>query len=120
MPLQTQKQAVIAHDEKYYRRIPLTPSPESSKPKLMEQVRTVIRLRGMSYRTEQTYCDWIKRFILFHHKRHPKDMGVEEIRAYLTHLVMEAATRFATALPRTCWKRVTTFAPCRNCSVTPM
>ena len=48
-----------------------------------------MRLRGLSYRTEQTYTDWIKRFILFHDKRHPKEMGVEEIRAYLTHLVME-------------------------------
>ena len=55
----------------------------------MEQVRAVIRLRGMSYRTEQTYTDWIKRFILFHDKRHPREMGVAEIRAYLTHLVME-------------------------------
>ncbi len=67
----------------------MTTSPDSSKPKLLEQVRTVIRLRGMSYRTEQTYTDWIKRFILFHDKRHPREMGVEEIRAYLTHLVME-------------------------------
>lgn len=66
----------------------MTSSPEPSKPKLMDQVRAIIRLRGMSYRTEQTYCDWIKRFILFHDKRHPKDMGVEEIRAYLTHLVV--------------------------------
>lgn len=57
----------------------MTTNPEASKPKLMEQVRTVIRLRGMSYRTEQTYCDWIKRFILFHNKRHPTEMGVEEI-----------------------------------------
>ena len=67
----------------------MTTSPESSAPKLMEQVRAIIRLRGMSYRTEQTYTDWIKRFILFHDKRHPREMGVEEIRAYLTHLVME-------------------------------
>ena len=64
-------------------------SPASSQPKLLEQVRVIIRLRGLSYRTEQAYTDWIKRFILFHDKRHPKDMGVEEIRAYLTHLVME-------------------------------
>lgn len=67
----------------------MTTSHESSKPKLMVQVRAMIRLRGMSYRTEQTYCDWIKRFILFHEKRHPKELGVEEIRAYLTHLVSE-------------------------------
>ena len=67
----------------------MTTTLKSSPPKLMEQVRVTIRLRGLSYRTEQTYTDWIKRFILFHDKRHPKDMGVEEIRAFLTHLVME-------------------------------
>lgn len=67
----------------------MTTSPASSPPKLMDQVRAIIRLRGMSYRTEQAYTDWIKRFILFHDKRHPKDMGVEEIRAYLTHLALE-------------------------------
>lgn len=74
----------------------MTTSPDSSKPKLMEQVRTIIRLRGLSYRTEQAYCDWIRRFILFHNKRHPKDMGVEEIRAYLTYLVMERNVAAAT------------------------
>lgn len=67
----------------------MTKNPDSSKPKLLDHVRAVIRLRGMSYRTEQTYCDWIKRFILFHNKRHPNEMGVEEIRAFLTHLVVE-------------------------------
>lgn len=61
--------------------------PTPDKPRLLEQVRTSIRLRGMSYRTEQTYTDWIKRFILFHGKRHPREMGAEEIRAYLAHLV---------------------------------
>ncbi|MBL8168226.1 MAG: phage integrase N-terminal SAM-like domain-containing protein [Acidobacteria bacterium] len=43
-------------------------------PKLLDQVRTAIRLRRMSYRTEQTYCDWIKRFIFFHNKRHPAEI----------------------------------------------
>lgn len=55
--------------------------PTMPKPRLMDQVRTTIRLRGMSYRTEQTYADWIKRFILFHGKRHPREMGAEEIRS---------------------------------------
>ncbi len=41
--------------------------------KLLDQVRTTIRLRGRSYRSEQTYTDWIKRYIIFHQKRHPKD-----------------------------------------------
>jgi Phage integrase, N-terminal SAM-like domain len=43
----------------------------TQSPKLLDQVRTTIRLRGMSYRTEQTYTDWIKRYIIFHDKRHP-------------------------------------------------
>ena len=64
---------------------PVPPPPP--KPRLMDEIRTTIRLRGMSYRTEQTYCDWIKRFILFHGKRHPREMGTEEVRAYLAHLV---------------------------------
>ena len=38
-------------------------------PKLLDQIRTTIRLRGMSYRTEQTYADWVKRYIIFHQKR---------------------------------------------------
>lgn len=44
----------------------MTNSPESSKPKLLDQVRAVIRLQGMSYRTEQTYCDWISSFSIYH------------------------------------------------------
>jgi len=62
---------------------------QSQPPKLLDQMRTTIRLRGMSYSTEQTYSDWAKRFILFHNKRHPKDMGAEEIRAFLAYLVTE-------------------------------
>jgi site-specific recombinase XerD len=56
------------------------------KPKLLDQVRTTIRLKHYSIRTEQAYMDWIKRFILFHHKRHPAAMGLEEVRAFLSHL----------------------------------
>ncbi len=55
--------------------------------RLLDQVRTAIRMRRMSYRTEQTYCEWIKRFILFHKKRHPKEMGAPEIEAFLADLV---------------------------------
>ena len=52
----------------------------------MEQCREVMRYRRLALRTEQTYLEWIKRFIFFHNKRHPKDMGVAEVRAFLTHL----------------------------------
>jgi len=54
--------------------------------KLLDQVREQLRLKHYSYRTEQVYLHWIKRYILFHHKRHPGEMGEEEIRAFLFHL----------------------------------
>jgi len=57
--------------------------------KLLDQVRDVLRLKHYSYRTEQSYVDWIKRFILFHHKRHPQDLGRAEIEAFLTYLAVE-------------------------------
>ena len=55
-------------------------------PKLLDQVRGKIRLKHYSIRTEQAYVDWIKRFIFFHGKRHPKDMGARDVEAFLTHL----------------------------------
>ena len=57
--------------------------------KFMEQCREVMRFRRLALRSEQAYLEWIKRFILFHDKRHPKDMGVAEVRAFLTHLAAE-------------------------------
>ena len=54
--------------------------------KLLDQVRDVIRKRHYSIRTEEAYVQWIKRFILFHGKRHPKDMGEKEIAAYISYL----------------------------------
>ena len=60
-----------------------------SKGKLLDQMRQVIRLKHMSIRTEEAYVGWVRRFILFHHKRHPTDMGAEEIRAFLIHLAVQ-------------------------------
>lgn len=57
--------------------------------KLLDQVRDAIRLKHYAYRTEETYVQWIRRFILFHHKRHPREMGAEEIEAFLTHLAVQ-------------------------------
>ena len=54
------------------------------KPKLLDRVRDAIRFKHYSLRTEQVYVDWIKRFILFHGKRHPEKMGAEEVRAFLS------------------------------------
>lgn len=59
------------------------------KPKLLEQVRAVARARHLSHKTEDVYHNFIKRFILFHDKRHPKEMGAEEITAFLTHLAVK-------------------------------
>ncbi len=75
--------------------LPLPPpasSLESSPlrpPKLLEQLRIHLRTRHYSIRTEQTYIDWARRFILFHNKRHPRDMGAAEVEAFLSHLAVE-------------------------------
>ncbi len=63
-----------------------TNSDQKPPPKLLDQVRDAIRLKHYSIRTESAYADWIKRYILFHNKRHPKDMDGGEIEAFLTHL----------------------------------
>ena len=61
----------------------------SSSPKLLDQVRHTIRVKHYSIRTEEAYLNWIKRFILFHHKRHPREMNSAEIEQFLTHLAVE-------------------------------
>ena len=59
------------------------------KPKLLDQVRDAIRTRHYSYRTEEAYVGWIRRFILFHGKRHPAEMGPPEITRFLTALAVD-------------------------------
>ncbi len=54
--------------------------------KLLDQVRDALRIKHSSIRTEQAYVNWIKRFIFFHHKRHPRDMDVPEVEAFLSYL----------------------------------
>lgn len=58
-------------------------------PKLLDQVRQLVRLRHYSRRTEQTYLFWIKRYIHFHGLRHPAEMGREEVTAFLSHLATD-------------------------------
>ena len=63
---------------------------EPSKPKkLLDQVRDALRVKHYAYRTEESYVQWIRRFILFHNKQHPKDMGEAEVEAFLTHLAVD-------------------------------
>ena len=59
------------------------------KPRLLDQVRAAIRMRHYSHRTEEAYVGWIKRFILFHGKRHPAAMGKAEIEQFLTALAVK-------------------------------
>jgi len=58
-------------------------------PRLLDRVRAEIRLRHYSLRTEQSYVDWARRFILFHRKRHPSEMGPTEIKDFLSHLAVD-------------------------------
>ncbi len=58
----------------------------SSAPKLLDQVRDAVRTLHYSIRTEQAYVNWIRQFILFHNKRHPRDMGADEVQSFLTYL----------------------------------
>src|SRR5262245_6997315 len=60
-----------------------------AKPKLMDVARDKMRARHFSHRTEQTYVAWIRRFILYHGKRHPSDLGAPEVEGFLTHLAVE-------------------------------
>lgn len=62
---------------------------EPRPPRLLDRVREATRVRHFSIRTEQAYVDWVTRYILFHKKRHPKDMGAAEVSEFLTHLAVE-------------------------------
>ena len=63
--------------------------PAGPAPRLLEQVRNAMRVRRYSYRTEQSYVEWIKRFVHFHGRRHPREMGAAEVSAFLTNLARE-------------------------------
>ena len=66
------------------------------KAKLLDQVREVIRVKHYSLRTEETYVQWIKRFIFFHGKRHPREMGAVEIERFLTDLAVRGKVAAST------------------------
>jgi len=68
---------------------PKTPKPPIQGKKLLDQLRDQIRLKQYSPRTEKTYINWVREYILHHNKRHPRDMGVDEINQFITHLVTD-------------------------------
>jgi integron integrase len=65
-------------------------------PRLLDQVRAAIRLRHYSPRTEQAYVHWTRKFILFHQKRHPAEMGEPEVGAFLQHLAVNKSVAAST------------------------
>ncbi len=70
--------------------------PVGQKPKLLDQLRDVIRLKHYSIRTETAYTQWVKRFVLFHNKRHPQEMGRLEVEQFLTDLAVNKKVASAT------------------------
>jgi len=86
------------------RATPPTPAPPSvaiagpprPQPKLLDRLREALWSRHYSPRTEQTYCHWVKRFIFFHHVRHPAEMGELEVNAFLTSLAMKGKVSAST------------------------
>ena len=70
--------------------------PAAGSPKLLDQVRARVRAKHYSIRTETQYVQWIGRFILFNGKRHPRDMGIVEVEAFLTHLAVESKVSAST------------------------
>ncbi len=65
-----------------------------SERKLLDQLRDKIRMKHYSIRTEKTYVDWSRRYILFHQKKPPKDMGASEIEEFLTDLAVNKNGKF--------------------------
>ena len=71
-------------------------TPSQGGPRLLDRVRDALRRRRYSYRTEQAYVHWIKRYIYFHDKKHPSQMGADEVTAFLTYLARERTVAAST------------------------
>lgn len=71
-------------------------APEHRKPKLLDQVRQLMRLRHYSLRTEEAYVGWIRRYILFHGKRHPSELGEKDVSEFLSDLAIKGRVAAAT------------------------
>ena len=71
-------------------------SPPGKSKKLLEQYSEFLRNRHYSLRTEKTYISWVRQYILYHNKRHPREMGVDEINAFITYLVNQKTVSAST------------------------
>src|SRR5256885_7800074 len=84
-------------------------------PKLLDQVRTVVRVRHFSLSTERSYVSWIRRFILFHHRKHPKEMAEPEIRQFISHLAVDAKVSASTQPLRSVCSHFSTETCSKSC-----
>jgi site-specific recombinase XerD len=64
--------------------------------RFMDQLRSLIRSRNLAYKTEQTYCHWIKRFIRFHGMQHPSTCATKEVEQFLSHLAVQRNSSIST------------------------
>lgn len=69
-------------------RVPVKCQPASTPPRLLDRVREAMRVRHLAWNTERAYVHWVKRFILFHGRRHPDDLGATDVQAFLTSLAV--------------------------------
>jgi site-specific recombinase XerD len=74
---------------RYLKYTPVSSAMSAHTPRLLDQVRAVLRRKHYSLRTEEAYVGWIKRYVLFHGKRHPRDLGMLEVEAFLSDLAVE-------------------------------
>ena len=65
------------------------PDSQPGSPRLLEQVRAAVRVRGYSRRTEKAYVAWVRRFVRFHDTRHPRELGEADVTRFLTHLAVD-------------------------------
>jgi hypothetical protein len=86
---------------------------EHGSKNLPDRVRDAIRLKHYSIRTEESYVTWVKRYIHFHHKRHPNEMGTAEIEAFLTYLAVEQKVAASPQIKRSapCYFSIATCGP---------
>src|SRR5687767_10259740 len=73
-----------------------TSQPSLPRPRLLDALREAIRRLHYSYRTEEAYVQWVRRFVLFSGKRHPRELGAAEVTAFLNHLAREREVAAAT------------------------
>lgn len=73
-----------------------TPDFSRPKPKLLDRIREAVRTRHYSLRTERAYVSWVRRFVIFHGKRHPEILGADEISAFLSHLAVKGRVSAST------------------------